>query len=563
LVRAETPSPLRLIPAEADVVAQVPNPRRVAETASGLELFREFQGCSAIKEALDSTRVRRFRQLVAYFEKEMGRPWPELLDDLAGGGVAMGASFASEPPLTLLVVQGRDAKTMQRFVKLAREVFEQELARGESKDKPVVSKYEGVEVLQVGEDFHAAVAGSALLIANRPAALHRGLDLHLGKGKGSAQADVAATTSVLPDQPLATVFLNMVHVRKFPQAAELYKSPRNDATLTTLFGGLLDVLGRAPFVVAALTHGPEGLALTVRIPKGRVGMGPDRALNVPPDGQPGSRPLLEPKGVVNSISFFYDLARVWSDRDTLYTPKNAKALVKVDNDSGKYLSNLQMSKLFAQVGTYHRIVSTSPSTASERTQRTGPFAVVSEIREPESFGKSIETVLRGAALLALTQVKLKSFEEKVGGATIVGWNFVGGKQPNEALNDFPFEDFSPCLCMVGNQFVVSSTVELCRELVGILEAEAKASPTGSAATNRTCFYGAGLADLLEPRSGQLIAQAVLDRALPAEIATREVKAALAWLRKQGVLEIRTDYQAERLQYDIRLLPGRSADDKHP
>ena len=46
--------------------------------------------------------------------------------------------------------------------------------------------------------------------------------------------------------------------------------------------------------------------------------------SVPPDGQPGSRPLLQPKNVLFSDSSYHDTSRVWTDRAKLFNDKAAK-----------------------------------------------------------------------------------------------------------------------------------------------------------------------------------------------------------------------------------------------
>src|ERR1051325_4946039 len=86
--RADTP--LRLIPAQADLLAEVKQPRRLVETLLNLDLIRQLREFPSVQEQLHSTQARRFYQLLAYFEKELGRRWPELLDGLAGNGMALG-----------------------------------------------------------------------------------------------------------------------------------------------------------------------------------------------------------------------------------------------------------------------------------------------------------------------------------------------------------------------------------------------------------------------------------------------------------------------------------------
>ncbi|MFL5048461.1 MAG: hypothetical protein ACJ8EA_26815, partial [Xanthobacteraceae bacterium] len=526
---ARADPPLRLIPAQADLLAEVKQPRRLVETLLNLDLVRQLQEFPPVQEQLRSTRARRFYQLLAYFEKELGRPWPELLDGLAGGGVALGLVFQSlhednkqfgiTPTASLLVIQGKDEKLMRKFVRLGLEVFEQELARQDLlKERPVKAPYQGVETIRAGKDLHIAVAGAALLVSNTEKGLQFGLDLHLGREKKSI-AGVAAlgeAAKLLPPDCLARVWLNMETVRRGPGVKDLYKArPRANGGLTVLAGGLLDVLGRAPYVCAGLHRDRDGFLATVRVPRGREGMAePERALHLPPPGQPGTRPLLTPKGTLFTDSFYLDVSRVWQDRARLFPAKQVTDFEDFDKKTAPFLAGTRLSKLLSRAGPYHRIVVVTHRKTAYKTeprQHIPAFAYVLELREPEAFGRSMEAVLRGAALLLTFQVKLELVEETHNGCKIVGYRFPEGAALKGDINDVRF-NFSPCFVRVGNQFVWCSTVELCRELVDLLRKEDRGAG-GDLATARARVPSTGAAEALQRLRDPLIIQVILDQAV--------------------------------------------------
>ena len=81
----------------------------------------------------------------------------------------------------------------------------------------------------------------------------------------------------------------------------------------------MDALGRSPFVTIGLCQDKDGLRLSGRLPRGREGMGAVQAVFLPPEGKPGTRPPLTPKGVLYSESFYLDPARIWTDRAKLFS----------------------------------------------------------------------------------------------------------------------------------------------------------------------------------------------------------------------------------------------------
>jgi hypothetical protein len=555
--RAEAPpSPLNLLPPETDLLVRVPQPRRLVEALTSFEAIQQLQQFPAAREFLNSTNARRARQLVAYFERELGAPWPELVDRLAGGGAAAGVKFGPNPAPVLLVVRGKDEELMRKFARLGLAVLEQELARKENAPKPEKRSYEGVETVHLGKEFHAAVAGAAILLSNNEKALQHGLDLHLGRQKKSLaeSKSVAESDKLLPEGALAKVWVNMRTVQQSPEGKKLYKSPRDDANLTGLFGAILDVLGRTPLVAAGLYREKDGFLLTARMPRGRAGMGADAALHLPPAGQPGSRPLLEPKDVIFSASYYLNLPSIWEDRAKLFNDKQAKALEEFDKTSARFLVGNRMSKLLTQVGPYQRFVAVNQPKVPYKTQPktpVGAFAFVTELREPEAFGKSMESVLRGAAFLASFQVKLKLVEETHNGCKIVGYRFPEDATLKVDVNDLRF-NFSPCFVRVGDQFVFCSTLELCREMIDLLQKEGTSPARGAASTERMRFYADGTADSLLAGEDQLIAQTILDQAVSPEEARQQAKAFAAWVRQLGTLTQSTTYADKEFRYDVRL-----------
>jgi hypothetical protein len=554
--RAETPrSPLRLIPAEADLLIEMKQPRQLVEVLTHLDLLKQLQQFAAVKEQLDSTRVRRFFQLLAYFEKELGAPWPELLDRLAGGGAALGVKFAPNPAPALLVVQGKDEELSRKFIKLLFELIEQELARQEAKERPVKSQYNGIETIQLGEQFHLALAGAAILISNNAKALERSLALHLGREKKSlAEVEtIAESLKLLPKDPLVNVWVNLEAIRQTPGGMAFYKMQR-DLQSAILGGGVIDILGQAPYAAIGLLREKDGFLLTARLPRGRNHLGIQTPLQLPPPGQPGSRPLLEPKGVIYSDSYYFDVARIWNDRGYLFGEKQAKALEDFDKTSARFLAGAKMSQLLTQAGPYFRTVIVNQPTVPYKTKpkiALPAFALIAELREPEAFAKSLESVFRAAALLAGFQVKLKLVEEKHGEVPIVGWRFAEDAPLQADTNDLRY-NFSPCFCRVGNQYVVCSTLELCHELVAQLEKEAKGKDKGEITKSRSRLYAAGAADILQAFEDQLVAQTALTQAVSVDEARNQVKAFIALVRGLGQFAIDINCTDDEFHYDFRV-----------
>lgn len=554
--RAETPpDPLRLVPDSADVIVEVKNARRLSETIMGLEAVKQAQVLGPVREVLDSTNYRRFYQLVAYFERQLGARWPELLDRLAGGGAVLAAKIQqNDNSPVLLVVQGTDATLLRRFTELGLQILEQEVARTESKERLQKTAYRGIETVRLGDGFHAAVAGAALLVSNKANTLRAALDLQIdGDRKSLAHSPkIADARKLLPSTPLALLWLNMENIHKEPKAKDVLASGR-DPILTVLFGGWLDTARRASYVCAALANEPDGFLLTLRLPSGRDGGGPEQSVHVPP-ADAGVLPPLEPRGVVLSHSFYLDVGKFWDDRAKIFTPEQVKTLEDADKKSAVVLAGQKLSQLLTKTGARHRFVAVNQrDTGYQRKpkQALPAFAEVVELRDPAEFTKTMNTVLRGVALLAGSQFKLKLVDARHGDHKIIAYRFAEDAHVAQDAEDLRF-NFSPCFVTVGNQFIASSCIDLCHELIDLVEKEAKRKLTsGPPAAMRTLAYAAGSADSLQIGADALLAQTILGRAVTLDEARVETKALIDLVRQLGLLRLETQYTAKDFRVDLR------------
>jgi len=549
---AEPKSPLAAVPDVADLVFVAPSPAKLLDAYAAPALFQQAAKLAPAREFLEGTAFRRFQQLVGHLEREIGQPAAKLLDQVAGGGVALATKFGEQPGPALLVVQGRDEKVSERFFALLLQIIEQELARQEGAPKLVPGSYQGIQVTTIGKDAHLARVGATLLFANKRAAIEGAVDLATGKTDISLakKPAVEEARKLLPGDPLAWMWMDMGRVRQVsPEADALYKTPR-EPLATMLFGGYFDVLSRTPFLAMALVRDKDDFAFHVRAPVGRDGMGPDRFLHVGPDGRAASRPPLEPKGVLFSTSFHLDLAAFWNDRAKIFGADVVAGLENADKGLGQFpLNRIQLSKLLTSTAPYHRFVAVVQPKGSYTKQPKTPvpaFAFVTETTN-DDYAAGIETLVRGAGLAVSSQIKLKLKEEKIGDVTLVGYRVDEERPLPEDVQDLRFA-FSPCFARVGNQVLLCSTIELARELVPLLLAE---KPGDRAASVETRFYGPGFAELLALSKEQLITQAILDQAVPAAEARKQAEELLALLRTTGGVSLEAAYGAKAFDYTIR------------
>ncbi|MCE9532127.1 MAG: hypothetical protein K8T89_13535 [Planctomycetes bacterium] len=556
---AAPPDPLRFIPDRVDLVIKIENPRQFLETLTTLDAVKKAEQLALVRPFLDTPQARRFFEFIAYYERDLGAKWPELLDKLAGGGIVISSKIkdGNDDPV-LAVIQGTDEALLKKFVERFSEVIGQDMARVESKEKTATEKYQDFEVLKFGKDLAICRIGTALLFSNKFEALKVGIDQHMeniSKGGKPARNMLGSTKlaegrKLLPPNPQVWLWYGFDYLKAQQGAKDLLKSPRDNTILTFLFAGYLDVFRRADYLAVGLYASKDNLSLSLRMPAGRDGMAEDCELHLPRDPKiGGTLPLLEPAGVIFTHSFYLDVGTLWTKRDKVMTASNVKDFEKGVKDASRVLLGTSLDKLLTQSGVHHRLVAAQrPPTAGYKIEpqiRLPAFAYVTTSRDP-AFAKSVEVLIRGGVAFASTQVTVKMFEEKHGDISYFGYRFPeDGKFPNDPQN-FRF-NFTPCYAVVKDQLVFASTREFCKEMIDIvLKEDRKPQPENMQMKG----YARGLADLLNASPDQLLTQTILSQAIPEAEAKKQVEQLLNYIRGLGEAKIATDYTANEFRFDI-------------
>ena len=550
---ADTPDPLRYLPPSSPLVVKVEGPRKLAEAVVALEAFETARGIPQARGVLDSAQVRRALQVLAFFERELGAKWPELLDQLAGGGVALGATLDDNAP-ALVVIQGTDEKQTAKAFDLVLRVLDEELTREGAAGAVVRGKPKGgVETARIGDGLHLARVGGTILASNKADMVTAAI----ARGKSTRPADsalgnkqVAAARKLLPQNPLAWACVDLTGLMSSQSAKDFFDATRQDFLQTLVVGSSIDCVRRSDFVAAGVYKEPTGFRLAVRLPAGRSEFPPEFALHVPPKGEPGSLPLLEPKGVVYSQSFYLDLGYLWTNRSKLLNDETRKGIEEAEEQLSKVIpGSVKIRDILAGWSPYHRIVVVNQDELPYKTQpgqRLPGFAYVSHVKD-KKFATGLESILRSGGLVVSLQYGLKLKTETVDGVTVTGWRFPENKPLDLDPDGFRF-NYEPCFFVADDEFVFASSFEVARKLVPEIRRTAKlpASP----AVWRGQLYGAGGADLLTTVGDPLVTETILGEGVGLDEARKQVKELAGYVRGLGTLRVEIDERDTAYHLDV-------------
>lgn len=546
---ARAADPLDLMPPSAQVVLVADGPRKLAEAVTGLGAFQSAQKLPQYRAIYDSAAAKRAFQLLALFEKELGAKWPELLDQLAGSGAALGFQIADDPAPAILVLQGKDEAAVKKALALATSLLNEELARQGSKEKVQWSEVAGQPAAKFG-DAHLARVGAAVLVSNSEPMLKAAIQAATtDRAKSVPHKARRDAFQVLPRDPLAWLWVDLASVKQSKSSKDFFDATRQDFLQTLVLGGTIDCLKRADFVAAGLYRTPTGFNLSVRFPAGRDAFPPEYQLHVPPKGAPGTLPLLEPPGTLYSHSLHLDVGFLWKNRAKLLNDEVRGQFEQAEKDISKVLpSNARLGELLEMGGPHHRIVVANHDTPPYKTapgQRLPAFGYIATGADPK-FAKSVEPALRSAAIVASLQFGMKMSSHRHEGVEIVAYRFAESKELADDPDGLRF-NFEPCFAVVGDELMVASTLELGKKLVTELKSP---KGKGSAAVIRGKFSAVGAADALAGLPEPLITDAILARGVGLEQARKEVADLVAWVKALGTVGVELDITEKQYKLDL-------------
>lgn len=537
--------PLDCIPPAAQVVVVSDSPRKLAEAVTGLEAFQKAQKLPQYRTIYDSATVRRGLQLLAMFETQLGAKWPQLLDQLAGDGAALGFQFAPDPAPAILVLQGKDEEQVKKATVLVLDTVSEQ-----APDAVKRIEIANCDAVKIG-DFYVARVGATTIISNNETMLKASVQAATtDRAKSPVPKARRDAFKLLPKDPLAWLWLDFASVKQSKATKDFFDATRKDFVQTLAGGGTIDCVRRSDFVTAGLYKEPTGFRLRVRLPAGRSEFPPEYQLHVPPKDQPGSLPLLTPPGTLYSQSFHLDIGFLWKNREKLLNDEIRKGLEKADKDISKVLpGSARFGELLGMWGPYHRIVVANhdtPPYKKQPAQRFPAFAYVASGGDPK-FAKSVEPVLRSAAIVGSLQFGLKMTELTHDGVKIVAYRFPENKELANDQTGIRF-NFEPCFAIVDDQLVVASTVELCKKVLTELKRVEK--QPGSNAVLRSFASATGGAEVLASQPDPLITEAILSRGVGLEEARKEVAALVAWVKSLGTVQLEVDIAEKQYKLDL-------------
>jgi hypothetical protein len=399
---------------------------------------------------------------------------------------------------------------------------------------------------------HLARVGAFTLISNQADSLNAGIDRARKPGSDSVQAhkSLQDCKKLVGPKAAAWLWFDLATAKTRQETKDFFENSRKEIVQTLLFGSTVDAARRADYVAAALYRKPNGYTLSVRMPALRRELDTFMQLHVPKAGM-GTKPLLEPPGVIASHSLYLDLGHAWKNRVAMMPDETArKELEKGVADISKIIPGASLGDILEKTGPYHRIVMAHTGEklySKEPGQPIPPTAYVLSLRDP-TIGTTLEGLLRAGGLLAGFQTGWTMSDETFDGVKIVSYKFPEKGEPKFDDPENLRFNAMPSFARVGDSLVVGSTPGIVKALIPILKKET--ADAGSREVLRFKVYAQGAAEVLKAYPDAAISDALLQQGITLKEARAQIQDLAQWLSTLGHVGIAIDHGDDAWRFDL-------------
>lgn len=557
---------LKFLPSNTVAVVQIPSPTRFIQQWQSYFDHLQLNRFEEVSELLQSTTITRFKRYLNYLETEYQQPWQQLLDQLTTQGITLTLvpQEGSKQPHVMALTVAKDPAQLKKVIATILDLIKENVLQPEQVFAIQQQKHRGATIHSIGNQFYLAVYEHYFLAGNGATLIKSTLD-RIIDNKGKSLLD--HPRFILKEKPSSSEvtlwgWLDAAYYKEMAKAElEAIKLPANDVIPHLLLGGLLDTWVRSDHFWLSLTDGPQGPCLEVTSPAGRSHSQPGaRILHMHNPETEALLPLLNPPGTVYSNSFYFNFSEMWKQRNTLFKEGALKDIEEGEKTIKPFLAGNTVGKILSTLGARHRLVIAQQN---QRVYETKPkivypaAALVLECADPEQFSRIIAVPLRTAGFLYSTQVSMKLNEENFMDNKIISYQFTENDK-NKQYEQGVLFNTTPSFTRVGKYYILSSSRELCRNLVKELKnAKSIESPDKDHSDIRHRFSWTALGQVLAADQPRIATELTLRHGGHADSVDAQITNLLTLLNELGTVDLSISHSPIfRLQLQARYQTSR-------
>jgi len=472
------PPATQWLPADALITLELSSPAPLLELLTGQPMTDAVTALPLYKAQTSNPQFIEFINIVKYLEMTLDTDWRTGLRKLTGGGLTL----AVYPEDTVVLMVDAEDELMLLRLHETLLMFARSEAEKDGRSGPVVARpHADVSVWTFdGKEAHTII-GKRFILSNRLEGLQAVLEHRAGNGGATlaSSSRFQAAKQAAPADAIATLVVNPKPFMTLPDIAQALDGSRENPLAALAFAGIVKAVRDADWLTAGLSV--EQNTLTLRASVDGAALDPASSLGFarPKAAGAGAFPNLSVPRRIAALSFYRDLHQFYAAKDALF-PERTSGLIFFENMMGIFFSGRDLTnEVLAEARPDIRFVAAAqqfdPDKGTPRVKLPA-FAMVLRLRDAERFREVVEEAWQ--KLVGL--VNFTRGQQALQGLTIDRFFQGQTKFTMAYFSTSEIEDktdlemrfnLRPALAMPGEYVILSSTDDLARDLIDVLDQE--------------------------------------------------------------------------------------------
>jgi hypothetical protein len=567
---SESTTPADLLPDSIALYAEVAS----FETLWSQPIRERLYDSELMQTMLKNPDLAKARDGIRLAEITLGKKLPILLQEISRGGAVAAVDRAKDT--AALFIAGDSAEEQQE---IARKLMDKAAQLQGREDGELPSnEYRGISAYRLPQGGFVLL-DKWIVIVNKnemgKAIIDRYLDgpkeslsqsKQFTQAKESHQKSNAHTTAT----SLAWVYADVNVLREAGIAEKVLQERPDDFGAELLVGGLFNILRNTPQATAELTATADKLSLAVTTPFDEEWVTEPEEFFFGENITGNALPPLQLPDTLATVTAYRNISSLWLYAGDLFGEKVNDQLVQAEST----LTTLFSGKDFGEeiLGAFRpevRIVSTAARFEKDQpipAVQVPAFALVAQMREPEKMRKELKRIFQSfigflnVAGAMNGQPQFDQDMDKIGNADLLIARYAWDDSQPES-KEVPIQyNFTPCLLILDEYMVLSSTEKLARELIEPLQKEKASSketltvrPDSNIRNTYLELTGRGISEALEQNRDQIITNNMLEKGHSREEAEAEFNVLTQILKMATKLVIDFEVGKEaNLKFDLHV-----------
>lgn len=593
----QQPGPARWLGQDTPIYLEIQRPHEIVQRLVEERLQSLLKQNKDYRNGVEGPQFRQFLEVVKVITESLDTTWPKAIEDLSGGGAFLAVEVQDGKPQVLVAIRPKDPKFLVKFHDKIIELARQD-AENNGRPDPIKSReYRGETGYQFSPQESHAIVDDVLWISNSSDSLKMVVDRIVDSKEGKSEK----SWKPLTDDPIwrqrrdtLANGANTWALARLDRLRELdpnrYKvADEVNPLAMLLFAPWVEAARNGQWVAASLNWSRDEIAAKLELDSGSKTLSKEKgaekakllaaflprsegASGVADPGK-GRGALMTPSvpGSLASLTLSRDLHAIWQVREQLLPPDALQGLAGLDTFAGQFFGARDFdSGVLEKLGSDWRLIvaeqTLDPKSPVPDLKLPGFALVVGLKGGPlgDDFGTRLKVTFQsilGLANLGSAETKASPLmlgSEQFEGVELTTSRFLppsvaadSAKTKNQPVH-YRY-NFSPTAAVLGDKFLISSSLPLARDLVKTLKSVGQ--PTE--ATMILNANGQGAAKALSQNKERLIAQNMLEQGNDRSTAAQQTDLLLEAIRflGQGTFQVIDSAASSRFSLRFQLQPA--------